>query len=104
MDLELASGRVIHEATSDDILAHIDGEEFVILSTAPDSFIQCGEQKEPPYEFELEYREGSQDRHYRAADGPITLDRVINAFIWYLQGHPAWRSGFQWERLQFPDA
>jgi len=102
MDLELASGRVVHDATSDDILAHIDGEEFAILSTGSESYIQCGEQNEPPYEYELEYRDGSKDRHYRAADGPITLDRVISAFIWYLQGDPAWRSKFNWERVEFP--
>ena len=102
MNLELASGRVVQGATSDDILAHIDGEEFAILSADPGSYIQCGEQKEPPYEYEIEYRDGSQDRHYRAADGPITLDRVTSAFIWYLEGDPAWRSKFRWERIEFP--
>jgi GGDEF domain-containing protein len=102
MDLELASGRVVRAATSDDILAHLDGEEFAILSTGPESYIQCGEQKEPPYEYELEYRDGSQDAHYRAADGPITLDRVISAFIWHLQGDPAWRLRFRWERIESP--
>ncbi|WP_406697244.1 hypothetical protein V5E97_00265 [Singulisphaera sp. Ch08] len=57
--------------------------------------MQCGEQKEPPYEYELEYRDGFQDAHYRAVDGPITLDRVISAFIWYLQGDLTWRSRFR---------
>jgi hypothetical protein len=102
MDLELASGHVVHDATSDDILAYIVGEEFAILSTGPESYIQCGEQNEPPYEYELEYRDGSQDRHYRAADGPITLDRVISAFILYLQADPAWRARFRWEKIEFP--
>lgn len=101
MDLELASGRVIRGATTDDILAYIDGEDFAILSTAPETYIQCGEQREPPYEFELEYRDGSQENHYRAADGPITLDRVITAFIWYLQGDLSWRTAFRWERIVF---
>lgn len=104
MVLELASGRIIHDATAEDILAHIDGEEFAILSIAPETYIQCAGQKEPPYEFELEYREGSKDRHYRAADGPITIDRVIAAFLGYLQGDPAWRFRFRWEQMEFSGA
>jgi hypothetical protein len=103
MDLELASGRLIREVTSDDIRAHIDGEEFAVLSSDPEVYIQCAERKEPPYGFELEYREGSKNRHYRAADGPLTLDRVISAFIWYLNRDPAWRSRFRWEWMDFPD-
>lgn len=103
MDLSLASGRVIQDATSGDILSFIDGEDFAILSNAPESYIQCGRRDEPPIEFDLEYRDGSPDKHYRAADGPITLDRVILAFIWYSQGDPAWQSRFRWERMDFSD-
>lgn len=102
MDLQLASGRLVRDATSDDILAHLDGEDFAILSTGPQSYIQCGAQNEPPYEYDLEYRDGSQDSHYTAVDSPITLDRVISAFIRYLQGDPEWRSRFRWERIEFP--
>jgi hypothetical protein len=50
MDLEFESGRIIHEATEGDILAHLEGEEFAILSSDPGTYIQCAEQKEPPYE------------------------------------------------------
>jgi hypothetical protein len=101
MDLELASGRVIRDVTPDDILAHLDGEEFAILSSGPETYIQCAGQNEPPYECELEYRDGSQANHFRVADGPITLDRVTSAFLGYLRGDPAWRSEFRWERVEF---
>lgn len=102
MDLELASGRIVRDARSDDILAHLEGEDFGILSTGPESYIQCAEQSEQPDEYGLEYRDGSRDRHYRAADGPITLDRVISAFLGYPQCDSAWRSSFRWEKMEFP--
>lgn len=101
MDLELASGLVIHDVTADDILVFIDGEDFAILSASPEMYIQCCEQREPPHEFELEYREGSQESHFRAVDEPITLDQVIDAFICYLEGDPSWQTAFCWERLEF---
>ena len=99
MKLELESGRSIDEPTSDDILTNIEGEEFAILSIGPDSYIQTCEQRESPWEYELEYRAGCADKHYRATDGPITLDRVIEAFLRYLVGDPTWWSQFEWKRL-----
>ena len=102
MTLELASGRVVHDATSDDVLTLLDGEEFAILSTDPETYMHCGEQKGPPCEYELEHRDGSPDAPDRAVDGPVTLDRVISAFIWYLENDPSWRSRFRWERIELP--
>ena len=99
MELTLESGRVIADATEADILSSVEGEDFAILGGDPDTYIQCAEQSEPPYEYILEYQEGSLERHYRAADGPVTLDRVIAAFIKYLRRDSSWRSDFRWERI-----
>jgi hypothetical protein len=99
MELALESGRVIAEATEHDILSLIDGEDFAILGPDPDTYIQCAEQKEPPYEYVLEYQDGSLDQHFQAVDGPITLDRVISAFIRYLRGDKSWRADFRWEKM-----
>jgi len=46
----------------------------------------------------LEYQDGSLDRHYRAAR-PLPLQDVTRAFRSYLLGDGAWRSGYDWERL-----
>ena len=99
MDLEFESGRIIHEPTEGDILAQLEGEEFAILSSDPDTYIQCAEQSEPPYQYVLEYQGGSLAEHYRAADGPIPLDRVVSAFLKYLRGDESWRADFRWERM-----
>jgi hypothetical protein len=50
MELTLESGRVISDATEEDIRASIDGEEFAILSIDPNTYIQCAEQRESPSE------------------------------------------------------
>jgi hypothetical protein len=96
----LESGRIIADATEEDILASIDGEEFAILSIDPDTYIQCAEEKEPPYEYVLEYQDGSLDMHYQAGDRPVTLDRVTAAFIKYLRGDSSWRDDFRWEKMK----
>jgi hypothetical protein len=100
VELTLESGRVIANATAEDILASIDGEDFAILAADPATYIQCAEQKEPPYEFALEYQDGSLDGHWQAVDGPITLHRVTAAFIKYLRRDSSWRSDFRWEKME----
>ncbi len=99
MELHLESGHVILGATVDDIFAHIDGEEFAILSASADTYIQCARQNDPPYEYLLEYQNGSLDEHYVAADEQITLVQVQFAFVKYLRGDPAWHSDFLWEKM-----
>ncbi|WP_422928378.1 hypothetical protein [Singulisphaera sp. PoT] len=99
MDLDLESGRKIHQATEDDILAYVEGEDFAILSQDEDSYMQCAEQHEPPYEYLLEYQDRSIEQHYRATDEPISLDRVLSAFLKYKRGDESWREDFQWEKM-----
>jgi hypothetical protein len=99
VELTLESGRVIPNATEDDIWSSIDGEEFAILGIDPNTYIQCAEQKEPPYEYVLEYQDGALDRHYQAVDGPITLERVTAAFIKSLRRDSSWRFDFRWEKM-----
>src|SRR5436305_15200921 len=97
MELTLESGRVVPDATDDDILDSIDGEVFAILASDSDTYIQCAltEHQQPPYEYALEYQDGALDRHYQAVDGPATRDCVMAAFTTYLRRRPSWRSGFQ---------
>jgi hypothetical protein len=99
MELALESGRVVIDPSEDDILASIEGEDFAILGVDPDTYIQCAQQREPPFEYVLEYQDGSLDQHYQAVDGPITLDRVLDAFVKYLRRDSSWRSDFRWEKI-----
>jgi hypothetical protein len=100
MSLELESGWIIRGVTADDILSCVEGEDFAILAADPNTYIQCAEQKESPYEYVLEYQGGSLDEHYRATDEPITLERLRAAFVKYLQGDASWRTDFRWEKMK----
>ena len=100
MELTLESGRVIADASEEDILSLIEGEDFAILEAADGTYMQCAELPEPPYGYVLEYQDGSLDQHYNAVDAPITLDRVIGAFLKYLRGDESWRADFEWEKME----
>lgn len=102
MDLELESGRVFRGVTSTDILSHIKGDGFAILLSDSESYIQYCKRNTPPYGYELEERDGSKAMHFRATDEPIDLDRVVSAFLRYLDGDTTWRAGFRWGRVEFP--
>ena len=97
--LEFESGAIIDSPSEADLL-RIEGEEFAILSgDSASTYIQCADQNEPPWEYILEYQNGSLDEHYCAVDGPITLERAIAAFRKYLNGDASWMTDFEWERM-----
>lgn len=105
MRLELESGKVIDEVKEADLRGHVEGEEFAILwADKPLTYIQGAEQKQPPYEYVLEYQKGSIKRHYEATDHPVTLERVLSAFAKYLRGDPSWRRDFRWRRMDLSQA
>jgi hypothetical protein len=100
MELTLESGNVIRAVTEQDIRTSIEGEEFAILAVDENTYMQCAEQKQSPYEYVLEYQEGSLDRHYRAVDDGIPLEKVMVAFLKYLRRDASWKSDFKWERIE----
>ncbi len=75
-------------------------EEFAILSSGENTYLQCFDAPEPDWEYILEFQEGSVDEHYTAVDHPITLDRVVAAFTKFLHGDATWRDDFQWEKIE----
>lgn len=99
MKLELESGFFVSSPTDEDF-ARIEGEEFAILSAGDDdTYIQCAEQTEPPWEYILEYQDGSLSEHFRAIEGPITLAQILMAFRKYRDNDSSWRADFTWERM-----
>lgn len=99
MDLTL-SDRTIHRVGENDMVAWIEGENgYGILSPIEDqmTYIQCAKQDEQMYH--LEHQDGSLDKHYRAVDEQIPLDRVLSAFRKFLHGDASWRTDFRWEKM-----
>ena len=102
MELTTESGRVVADVGEADVLAAIESEEFVILAMNDLTYIQCAERKvpDPSYDYILEYQDGSVDRHFRATDKLVTLERVRDAFAKYLRGDPSWQVDFEWELIK----
>lgn len=98
MKLSFESGEFISNPHEQD-LARITREDFAILETEPNSYMQCAQQADRPGEFALEYQVGSTDYHFVAVDEPITARRVFDAFRKYLYGDDTWLDDFQWEKL-----
>jgi hypothetical protein len=98
MDLQFDSGRFIGRARESDLVDVAD-ERFATLSDGK-AFIQCHMRRNnSPSDYDLEYRDGPEDGHYRATDKQITLDRMLSAFLKYMRGDFSWRADFQWEKL-----
>jgi hypothetical protein len=98
VELEFWFSETISNASEEDILRSIGREESVILVSGPETYIQCVMQ-EPPFEFILEYQDGSFEQHYEAVDRPIPLHRVIAAFIKYVHNDDSWKFDFTWKKM-----
>jgi hypothetical protein len=71
-------------------------EDFVILSQAPEIYMQAAGEWEGAYS--LEYRDGDGDHHFSAGDRLRKRD-LERAFLWYLAGDPRWRTEFAWKKI-----
>lgn len=77
------------------------GTNFVILGRDDDCFIQSGADEEG--RCDLEYRDGSDQKHFRCTKDALSVQEVIAAFKDYAAGNETWKTRFQWEAL-FPEA
>jgi len=71
--------------------------EFIILSETDQVYLQASGEGDGPYA--LEYRDGSDERHFRCARD-VEKPELETAFLKYLKGDPTWKTDFQWERLE----
>jgi hypothetical protein len=100
MKLESAGSRRFPEVNEQQLRQTFDDDErrgeFVILSQAPEVYLQASGEEDGPYS--LEYRAGDADQHFSAA-GELRKADVLRAFVWYLAGDARWQSEFSWEKL-----
>jgi hypothetical protein len=105
MELRLPD-RIIDPADESN-LACIESEDFAVLSGGDFAYIQCARASANPVaeniplgNYLLEYQAGSEDRHFKAVDQPVTLERVMSAFRKYLHGDASFITDFQWEKME----
>src|SRR6266487_200927 len=100
MKLQTAGTRGFPEVNEQQLRQTFDDDErrgeFVILSQAPEVYIQASGDEDGPYS--LEYRDGDGDHHFSAV-GELRKEDVPRAFLWYLAGDTRWRSELSWEKM-----
>lgn len=85
-------------------LKSIDGKErtFAILTRSGLGMSYMQTISSAAQGLELEYQEGSIDKHFASTDEAIPLDQVIAAFVAYADGNDDWRGDFDWKRIDVP--
>ena len=74
---------------------------FAILEKGENEFIQtCGDTERG---FELEYQDGSIEKHYRCKKRSLTLPEVTDVFILYLESADEWKDRYQWEWMDLSE-
>jgi hypothetical protein len=99
LDLELESGTVIPNVLEQDLAVNLEREDFAILSQTPQTYLQCAKEGGGRPGYALEYQDGAVEEHYEATGGPISLDRIVSAFVKYLRRDASWRTDFHWEKV-----
>lgn len=108
MRLVLENGMVYENPDATEIeralrsLSWATENSFAILEKADLTYMQTAQEDDPNIDpqdpfYVLEYQDGSLERHFRAI-GPISLDRVIEAFVQYAR-EDSWREALEWERM-----
>ncbi|GLZ80249.1 hypothetical protein Afil01_50560 [Actinorhabdospora filicis] len=77
------------------------GDDFAILATGDQHYVQTAVVPGQDVYFDLEYRDGSSDLHYVAADSR-PIDEVVDVFLSYLRGDNTWRTRVEWKRVRQP--
>lgn len=102
LTLTLESGpKIVGPRPAD--LERIRAEEFAILERADHTYIQCCRRNHNvdgrPQNYELEFQDGSLERHYYALEDPISFGQILSAFKRYLRGDDSWENDFTWKHL-----
>lgn len=100
MKLETSNApEVLHPTPAQiaDALASLPGgdESFAILATGPQTYVQVA--GSPREGFAIEYRDGSEDKHFEAAGSPIDLPLATSIFQRYATGDASWQGLVSWQ-------
>lgn len=76
------------------------GDDYAILAAGDQHYVQTAVVPGRDDFFDLEFRDGSSDRHYGTDSRPI--DEVVDVFLSYLRGDNIWRTRVEWRRVSQP--
>lgn len=72
---------------------------FLILAISDETYLQTYYTKDQN-QFDLEYRDGDESRHFREVSGQLTLTEIQNVFNNYYENKSDWSAGINWEPLE----
>ena len=103
MQLQTDSTEIIDDPSAEQIANALqalkdDDKSFAVLSASGQVFIQCSRTSSGG--FYVEYREGGDERHFRATDEDIPLAAVTCMFQDYAAGQANWKRGYSWALLE----
>ena len=81
-------------------LSELDFEEFAILESGEERYIQVYRHEDDSYQ--LEYRAGSEEQHFESVNHNGLSD-VQEAFVRYLAELEDWHSKWTWQPVDFDD-
>lgn len=94
--LELVSAAAVRAA-----IETLARDQFLVLSSGDNHYIQVYHHEDGT--FQLEYRDGSADRHYGTHPDETTVEDVVNAFDGYWNQTPNWSDAWAWAKVVFED-
>ena len=100
MELNLNDDKMLQEPSGEQIrsgLASLQDEQYAILSRGDEDYVQV--YRHGAKEFQLEYRAGSEDKHFGATSEEFTVEQIQDVFAAYAAGGADWQSGWTWEKL-----
>jgi hypothetical protein len=96
MHLIVESAKAIENPTGDEIAQALSVARFAVLASGPESSSYMQFARGRKGGIELEYQVDALEKHFRACDLSLTMDRVIAAFQKYVSGDDSWKTDFQW--------
>lgn len=105
MKMEREDGTVYEEPTPEVIRSVLQelgypGTEFVILGRSDQIYIQSYADSEQ--HCSLEYRDGSEEQHFRCPDQYLSVEQVTEAFLGFASLQEDWLDKFFWVPLYTP--
>ncbi len=103
--LKLGSGEEIRDPSPEDVERSLrsmpDGDGSTVILQRDDArFMQTAWERTEGF-MVLEYNEGTADLHFQCLSG-LEKERVIRAFLGYLDGHDDYKRDFDWKPLHRP--
>lgn len=101
MELSINDDKTFDDPSADVLQAELPKlgvDQFAVLHCADEQYIQFYRHAEG---YQLEYRDGSADKHFEIGEEGVSINDIVAAFVGYLEGDEnRWKNNYPWVRLE----